>query len=186
MEDFRQRLQQLQATSQTEQDRAAYQREMAELVQEYDARTAPRRLRNLQAERLKVFQRILQHLDAAAALKALRKQPAARRFRGPVFQRNRDLGYVKLVLTRTTRQIIPVYQVEVRQVGVRAFEAGPVYIEVAEFRRRGNVWKVVPLQVPQVYAPENLEAIQEMIANGLLLWMQREIEAQVAPPTPQP
>lgn len=178
MEEFRQRLQALQAMSRAEQDREQVQREMAELAAAYDARTTARRLRNVQAERLKVLERILRHLEVEEALKALRQQPVARDFRGPKLQRNAEMNYVKLVLTRTHRQIIPAYQVEVRQVGVRAFEAGQVYIEVATFTRRGNVWKVAPLQPPLIYAPENQAAIQAMIASGLLAWMQRALDAQ--------
>ncbi len=177
MEAFRQRLQALQAVSRAEQDREQAQREMAALAAAYDARTSARRLRSLQAERLKVLERILRHLEVEEALKALQQQPAARGFRGPKLQRNAEMNYVKLVLTRTHRQIIPAYVVEVRQVGVRAFEAGQVYIEVATFTRRGNVWKVAPLQPPLAYAPENQAAIQTMIMEGLLAWLQRALEA---------
>lgn len=163
--------------SRAEQDRAAHQREVAELVAAYEARTADSRRGDLQAHRLDVMSRILVHLGVQDALKALRAQRVARRYRGPVTERNPELNYVKIVLTRTQRQIIPSYRSEVHQVGVRAFETGQVYIEVATFVKLGRVWKVSPLHMPLAYTPENQTAIQSMIATALLAWVERELQA---------
>lgn len=178
MDDFRERLAQLRAVSQAEQNRAAHEREVAELVAAYEARTADERRSDLQARRLDVMTRILVHLGVKDALKALRAQPVAKGYRGPITSRNVELNYVKIVLSRTTRRIIPNYRVETRQVGVRAFETGQVYVEVATFVKHGRVWKISPLHMPLAYTPENQTAIQTMIGTALLTWVERAMQGE--------
>ena len=80
-----------------------------------------------------------------------------------------------MVLQRTRRTVLP-YRVFVDQIGMRAYDAGGVYIEVAEFRRSSGIWKVIPLTAPLPYSLDMRPQIEQVMADALLHWVKARLE----------
>ncbi len=169
MEDFRRRLQELKEAAQAQKTAAQWQAQAAQLLAAYRQRSRAQRLEDITLQRLDILAAVLESLGCREALLALRDSGLARDYQGPEVTRDARQGYVKLVLARRWRRWPPFRRFE-HQIGVRAYDAGSVVIEVAEFRRSGQVWKVTPLSPPLTYTIEDREAIETAIADALLAW----------------
>lgn len=175
MEDFQRRLTAIQAEALAEKPAEQWQAEMAGLMAAYHRHAAAEAFARAREEKVNLLTRLLFSLQVPEMLGAMHDLEMMRGYKGPVTVPNTDRLWARIVLRRVEKRLLSFSPAREHQIGVRAYDAGAVYIEVADYRREGSAWHVTPVRMPAAYYPERHQAMQEFIAGCLLAWAKARI-----------